>query len=109
MRDQPSTPPPPERHATERQALLACLDATPRTARDLSSCAGLSEKQVIQNLEHLQRSRADLLVEPAACLGCGFRFEKRSRLAKPGRCPLCRGTHIEPPRFSRSDPNPPRR
>jgi len=95
-------PPPPERNATPRQALLACLDATPRTARELSALAGLSEKEVYAHLEHLQRSRQAVLMEVARCLACGFRFEKRERLAKPGRCPLCHATRIEPPRFGRA-------
>lgn len=98
MTDKPHLP--PERHATPRQALLECLDATPRSARELSGEAGLSEKDVYQHLEHLQRSHKELRVEAASCLQCGFRFKKRDRLSKPGRCPLCRATRIDPPRFS---------
>ena len=39
-------------------------------------------------------------VVPAACLACGFVFRTRQRLTRPGRCPVCDSSHIEPPRFS---------
>jgi maltoporin len=39
-------------------------------------------------------------IEPARCEGCGFVFEGRDRVGKPGRCPVCRGSRIRPPRFS---------
>jgi len=99
MIDKPS-PPPPERHATPRQALLAAHDHTPRSARELSARAGLAEKVVYLHLEHLQHSHPELLAEAAHCLACGFRFEKRTRLNKPGRCPLCKSSRIAPPLFS---------
>jgi len=101
MTDKPS-PPPPERHTTPRQALLAALCDIPRTARELSPLAGLAEKEIYGHLEHLQRSHAGLKIEVASCLKCGFRFEKRGRLNKPGHCPLCKSTRIDPPRFSLS-------
>lgn len=93
-------PPPPERQSTPRQALLAALCEIPLSARELSPLAGLSEKEVYTHLEHLQRSHPELQIEVASCLKCGFRFEKRERLSKPGRCPLCKSNRIDPPRFS---------
>ena len=95
-----SAAPPPARTATPRQALLECLDEHPLSAKELSGLAGLSEKDVYLHLEHLQRSHPELKVEAASCLKCGFHFEKRGKLTKPGRCPLCKATRINPPRFS---------
>jgi predicted Zn-ribbon and HTH transcriptional regulator len=52
---------------------------------------------VEDDLRHLIRSaRAAghrVIVEPARCRACGFTFGE-DRLAKPGRCPACRGTRL---------------
>jgi transcriptional regulator len=96
--------PPPERHATVRAALEAELRKGPASARDLSTAVGIREKDVAEHLEHVEhsaRARGErLLVEPATCGDCGFRFEGRRRLTRPGACPECRGTRLDPPLFS---------
>lgn len=95
---------PPEQTDTPRARLRALLRDGPATARELSERAGLAEKDVLHHLAHLERSaraRGEVLeVAPARCLGCGFVFGERQRLAKPGSCPECRRTRIAPPRFS---------
>jgi hypothetical protein len=97
-------PIPAEAEDTPRARLRSILQTGPATARELSQRAGIAEKEVLHHLEHLDRSlRArgeKLVVEPPTCLGCGFAFRERQRLAKPGSCPGCRGTRISPPRFS---------
>jgi hypothetical protein len=47
----------------------------------------------------LRRAGAGLIVEPAHCRSCGFRFGPE-KLRKPGRCPACRGTWIAEARIS---------
>jgi hypothetical protein len=100
----PEPPPPPERQATVRAELEAELKKGPASARDLSAAVGIREKDVADHLEHVERSARGrgerLVVEPASCADCGFRFEGRSRLTKPGACPECRSTRIDPPLFS---------
>lgn len=95
--------PPREEHETARARLRELLRAGPATARELSERAHLSEKEVRQHLQHLVRSargRGDRIsIEPSRCEACGFVFEGRDRLGKPGRCPVCRGSRIHPPRF----------
>lgn len=95
--------PPPSRE-TIRQRLEELLEQSPMTAKEISSQAGISEKEVAFHLEHLQQSLRNgprkLNVEPAQCCQCGFSFQKRQRLDKPGRCPLCRSERIDPPRFA---------
>ncbi|BDG05330.1 hypothetical protein AMOR_43260 [Anaeromyxobacter oryzae] len=87
-----------------REALRRALRAGGATAKDLSAEVGIRERDVAEHLEHLQRSLAHrgerLVVEPAACLACGHRFEGRTRLSRPGACPECRSTRIDPPVFS---------
>ena len=97
-------PVPAERTQTVRAALLEILRQGWATAHDLSRLAHLREHEVESHLEHLARSLRpsgeSLSVEPAECLDCGFRFEQRRRLSRPGRCPECRCTHLQAPRFA---------
>lgn len=97
-------PPPRARDLTAREALReALLSGEPRTSLELSAELSLQEREVIEHLAHLERSLAHsaqrLEVEPARCLGCGFAFEERGRLSKPGRCPRCKSTRIARPKF----------
>jgi predicted Zn-ribbon and HTH transcriptional regulator len=106
----PTRPKPPTRPAerleTARQAIAEALRAAdePLSAKDISGQVGLPEKDVYAHLEHLMRSDKGtghrLRVVPARCKECGFEFVKRDRLTKPGKCPLCASTRIEPPRFA---------
>jgi predicted Zn-ribbon and HTH transcriptional regulator len=94
---------PGERGETLRETLRRVLREGPATARDLSQAAGIREKDVAEHLAHLSRSLAHqgerLVVEPASCVACGYRFAERSRLTRPGACPSCRSTRIDPPVF----------
>lgn len=96
---------PRERHETVRQALRRRLEEENRaqTALELSSLVGTPEREVITHLEHLARSLQQsplrLEVTPAECLACGFVFERRQRLSRPGACPRCREGHIAAPAF----------
>lgn len=94
---------PSERGETVRETLRKALREGPATARDLSAVAGIREKDVAEHLEHLARSLPHagerLVVEPATCIACGYAFADRSRLSRPGACPRCRSTRIDPPVF----------
>lgn len=100
------SPVPPARGATVRGALEAELASAPETgltAKELSALVGISEKDVAGHLEHLGKSLkaggAALEVIPSECLACGFVFRDRKRLSKPGSCPECSSTRIDPPAF----------
>jgi predicted Zn-ribbon and HTH transcriptional regulator len=93
-----------ERSETLRAALRDLLRSSePRTIRELSQSLGESERELYEHLEHLARSlphtKERLKIEPSRCLACGFEFEERTRLKKPGRCPNCKATRISPPRY----------
>ncbi len=94
---------PRDRATTVREALVHALRGPPCTARALSAAVGISEKDVAAHLAHLEcslRGRGEeLRTTPASCLACGFVFRKRERLTRPGACPQCRGTRIDPPAF----------
>lgn len=89
---------------TPRESLLRTLDSSPVTARDLSRDVGLSEKDVFHHLSHLKKTlkaqNRQLVVQPAVCLDCQYIFQKRERLTRPGKCPVCRSTHLSEPLFS---------
>ena len=92
-----------ERTQTVREAIREELLRGPATARDLSERVSIREKDVAEHLEHLEKSlraRGErLVVEPASCIACGYAFASRARLTRPGACPQCRSTRIDPPAF----------
>lgn len=102
MGNEPSSPDAPMR-ATLRQELAEILSRGPHSLRALSQQLKIPEREVLVHLEHLRRSAAargaHLVVEPTRCLQCGFEFRGRDRLKKPGRCPRCRSSHLEAPRY----------
>jgi transcriptional regulator len=92
---------PADRAETVRQEMIALLKEESLTAREISEQVGISEKDVLEHLEHVRIAlHGGLEVTPAQCMGCGFLFRKRDRLKAPGRCPVCRGEHIANPSFS---------
>ncbi|MFV8756445.1 transcriptional regulator [Nannocystaceae bacterium ST9] len=76
---------PESRAETIRESVRRVLREGPTTLRELSGAVSVSEKDLAAHLEHLERSlrRGDerLVVEPAACLACGFEFGDRKRFA----------------------------
>jgi len=92
---------PEERHLTIRQAIVGLLAEGDLEVGELSRAIGKSEKELYDHLEHLLRAKA-LAIVPAECLHCGYRFEKRDKVKKPGKCPRCKGTHLRPPLFRAS-------
>jgi hypothetical protein len=80
-----------------RKDLLELLKAGPRSVSSIARELHLRKGDVEDDLRHLVRSaRAaghDVIVEPARCRTCGFAFGEE-KLAKPGKCPACRGTRI---------------
>lgn len=89
---------PPERNITIRQEIFAILEHGACSASDLSKRVRLTEKDVYEHLDELKQSRRIETI-PAACNACGYRFEDRRKTRKPGKCPKCKSTRIDPPKF----------
>jgi predicted Zn-ribbon and HTH transcriptional regulator len=89
---------------TIRQKIIELLSSTELEARELSQELGIQEKEVYDHLAHVARSvRAEkkkLIIHPSRCLRCGFVFEDRKRLTPPGRCPKCKQSYLQSPRYS---------
>jgi predicted Zn-ribbon and HTH transcriptional regulator len=76
------------------------LSAEPRSLSSLARELGVDRRGMEDDLRHLIRSaRAaghEVIVVPARCRNCGFLFGAE-KLARPGKCPACRGTRILEP------------
>jgi transcriptional regulator len=77
-----------------RREMIALLEAREMDALAISGMLKIREKDVYAHLEHIQRTLKSrnrrLAVTPFTCRVCGFVFESRNRLKKPGRCPKCK-------------------
>ena len=84
--------------STIRQQIIDLLQHEQMNARDLSQALSIMEKEVYPHLEHITKTLAaqkkKLLIIPCECLSCGFVFESRKKMSKPGRCPSCKKGHI---------------
>lgn len=92
---------------TVRRALIELLTPEPQSVSALAVQLGLRRGDVEDDLRHAVRSaiaaghRIDVI--PARCKDCGFLFGK-DRLAKPGRCPSCKGSRLFEPLLRLGDP-----
>jgi predicted Zn-ribbon and HTH transcriptional regulator len=88
---------------TIRQQMIALLDETEMSARELSQVLGIREKDIYGHLEHISRSLKSkgkkVFIQPSVCLACGFVFEDRKRFTRPGRCPKCKKTRLQWPTY----------
>ena len=100
--------PPAEAHETVRRAIMTELAEGPLSALDLSGLVGIPEKEVAGHLDHIRQTLhhagRKLEIAPAECTKCGFVFDKRERLTRPSRCPVCRSESIHAPLFSLAGP-----
>ena len=80
-----------------RRQLIDLLSHEPRSVSSLARELGLSWGDAEADLRHALRSAraAGYQVEvlPARCKTCGFVFDE-DKLAKPGRCPECKGSRL---------------
>ena len=88
---------------TIRQQIMALLIEREMSARELSQAIGIREKEVFEHLPHIARSVAvqkkKLIIQPAQCLACGYVFRDRKRFTRPGRCPRCKKSHLDEPKY----------
>jgi transcriptional regulator len=94
---------PEERYETIRHRIIGLLKERPYGGKELSGYLRVPESDVYDHLEHIRKTinKRDikLVVTPAHCDKCGFVFNKRERLKRPGRCPMCRCESPEEPLF----------
>jgi len=92
-----------EQSQTIRQQIIDFLTEGESGVREISQHIGIPEKEAFDHLDHIARSIAGqnkkLHVLPCRCAACGYIFADRKRLTKPGRCPVCKKTHVLPALF----------
>ncbi|MFO7760649.1 MAG: transcriptional regulator [Desulfobia sp.] len=97
-------PIPAEQFDSVRQQIISLLREGDHSARDLSVKVRIPEKEIYKHLDHIRKSvghlKLHLTIYPAACHKCGYVFDKREKLNKPGKCPICRSEQIDSPRFA---------
>jgi predicted Zn-ribbon and HTH transcriptional regulator len=83
-----------------RRNLIEVLSHEPRSVSWVARELGLRRGDVEDDLRHALRSaRAAghrIEIVPARCKSCDFVFAE-DRLARPGRCPACKGTRLFEP------------
>ena len=93
-----------------RKALIDVLTREPRSVSSIAREMGLRRGDVEDDVRHALRSaraaghRVEII--PARCKSCGFVFGE-DKLAKPGRCPACKGTRLFEPMIRIHPPAPP--
>jgi predicted Zn-ribbon and HTH transcriptional regulator len=83
-----------------RRHLIDLLSHEPRSISSLARELGPHRAELEDDLRHAIRSaRAQghrVRVIPARCKSCDFIFDEH-KLAKPSRCPACKGTRLFEP------------
>lgn len=83
-----------------RKDLIDLLLDNPTSLAEIARDLEIPIKDVEDDLHHLEKSLKysdyRLVVHPASCRKCGFKF-KEEKLHKPGKCPRCHETWIQEP------------
>lgn len=83
-----------------RKDLIDLLLDNPMSLVEVAKELDISPKDLEDDIHHLQKSLRHseyrLVVHPAICRKCGFKF-KQEKLHKPGKCPHCHETWIQEP------------
>ncbi len=93
----------PGKKLTIREQIIHSLKTEQMSAKDLSKALHISEKEVYSHLPSIEKSirhqKKQIKVTPCYCLNCKFEFKDRKSFKKPGKCPECRQSRIEPAVF----------
>jgi len=81
---------------TRRQEIIEILEKGEKSAQELANQFKVELSEILEDLNHIKYSvkPKKLAMKPAQCRKCGFKFEERSKLKKPGKCPKCRSEWI---------------
>ena len=89
---------------TTRQLIIDLLLKEQLTIREISQAVSIPEKEVIDHMEHIERSITNqgkkVETLPYKCIKCGFTFDSRRRFSRPGRCPSCKNSHLQPAMYT---------
>lgn len=81
-----------------RKDLIPLLLDNPMSVAQIARLVREAPRDVENDLLHLLRSlehtNYSAVLEPARCRKCGFEFST-SKLTKPSKCPMCKGTWLQ--------------
>ncbi|MBW2976999.1 transcriptional regulator [Candidatus Woesearchaeota archaeon] len=86
---------------TRREKIIEILSKEEKSAQQLANELQAQLFEILEDLGHIKHSikPRKLMALPAKCRKCGFAFEERSKIKKPGRCPRCKSEWIMAPLF----------
>ena len=86
---------------TRREQIIELLTKEEKSAQELAYRFNIEMFEILEDLKHIKYSikPRKLLMKPAQCKKCGFKFEERSKIKKPSRCPKCKSEWIMAPLF----------
>ena len=87
---------------TRREEIIDILTTEEKSAQELANQFKVELFEILEDLKHIKYSikPKKLIIKPAQCKKCGFKFEERSKIKKPSKCPKCRSEWIMAPLFS---------
>ena len=86
---------------TRREEIIEILGKEEKSAQELANQFRVELFEILEDLNHIRYSikPRKLIMKPAQCKKCGFKFEERSKVKKPGKCPICKSEWILAARF----------
>ncbi|MBS3097286.1 transcriptional regulator [Candidatus Woesearchaeota archaeon] len=86
---------------TRREEIIKLLEKEPTSAQQLANFFKVELFEILGDLGHVRSSikPRKLKMIPAQCKHCGFKFEERSKIKKPTKCPRCKDERIMAPLF----------
>ncbi len=92
-----------EQWSTRRERIAALLHERDFSPSEIARILEVPVNTVVEDLRHIARSRkyGELMILPARCRKCGYEFRPEIRV--PKRCPRCKSSWIDEPRFMLRD------
>jgi transcriptional regulator len=86
---------------TRREDIIEILGKEERSAQQLANEFQVELFEILVDLDHIKYSikPRKLVITPAQCKKCCFKFEERSNVKKPSKCPKCNSELIIAPLF----------
>lgn len=86
---------------TRREEIIEILSKEEKSAQELANHFQIELFGILEDLKHIKYSiqPRKLLMKPAQCKKCSFKFEERSKIKKPSKCPRCKSEWIMAPLF----------
>ncbi len=86
---------------TRRGQIIEILSKEEKPAQQLAYEFKVELFEILEDLKHIKYSvkPKKLKIKPAQCKKCGFKFEERSKIKRPSKCPRCSSEWIMAPMF----------